>query len=266
MRKWLSRRELAYTITSSLLLAFFIISLGQMDDLFMVVMHPGFASDLFFVSLLHFIVISYIVIIHNWLERSYPIRSRTSVRMVHQAWWGWIIPSLISFGLGYAYLRIAFGYVVSETSFYFYEYPISVVILAAINMVLIIITALRKPNPADPRTEKKRALVLNQGDSKVPVPIEEIACILKEGDFNLVYTFDLRQFVISESLDLTYDQLDAALFFRANRQSIINYKVCGPFRVNRAGKLDLSLSVPVGKEISISQKRAQDFKRWIKSH
>lgn len=246
-----------------MLLGFFIISLGQ-DNVWGLFTIPAFYTDLTFVSVIHAIVIGYMVMAHNQLDARYTLATQFSKRIGRQLVWGVLLPACLSLALGYGYLEGILHYEITETSFFQYEFPISVVIIVAINLVLIVNSLLGSPRHTA-AVEKKRVFVLNQGDKKVPVAAEEIACILKEGAFAVVYTFDARQFAISDSLDVTFEQLNPEHFFRANRQCIVHYKVCGPFKVHRSGKLDVTLTILGEKEISISQKRAQDFKTWLKN-
>ncbi|MFZ5973763.1 MAG: LytTR family transcriptional regulator DNA-binding domain-containing protein [Bacteroidota bacterium] len=265
--KWWLGKDSWYVAAASVLLGFFIISLGQ-TDIPALFLDARFYPDLFFVSLIHFVVIYYLVVAHRWVETKYPLRSHGTKSMGLHLLTGVLLPALLSLALAYAYLEGVLHYRIEETSFFYYEYPVSVVIIVAINLVLTILTLLSqtaKPAAAPPGPEKKKTLILSQGDLKVPVQLSEVACILKEGDFAVVFAFDGRQFIISESLDETFTALDTELFFRANRQGIVNRNACGPFQVNRSGKIDLQLRFPEGRVLSISQKRAPDFKTWLKA-
>jgi DNA-binding LytR/AlgR family response regulator len=57
--------------------------------------------------------------------------------------------------------------------------------------------------------------------------------------------------------------LDESIFFRANRQFIINIKACHYFTNEENGKLALQLIPTHKEEVVISQKRASAFKEWL---
>jgi DNA-binding LytR/AlgR family response regulator len=93
--------------------------------------------------------------------------------------------------------------------------------------------------------------------------ISDIAGISKEGDHTVINTFDQQQYVSSVTLEELMAILPPSTFFRANRQWIINRVICGAFTTGRSGKVELALEDPVNRSISVSQKRAQEFKAWL---
>ncbi len=266
--RWWLGKDSWYVAAASVLLGFFIISLGQ-TDIPALFLDARFYPDLFFVSSMHFVIIYYLVVAHRQAEAIFPLRTHTAKSLGLHLVTGVLVPALLTLALAFIYLEGVLQYQIEETTFFTYEYPVSIVVIVAINLVLTVLTLLSQPADSEttidnPAEGIRKTMILNQGDLKVPVQLTEVACIIKEGEFAIVFTFDGRQFIISESLDETFAVLDPSLFFRANRQSIVNRHACGPFQVNRSGKIDLQLLYPDGRTLSISQKRAPDFKSWLK--
>jgi two-component system LytT family response regulator len=58
------------------------------------------------------------------------------------------------------------------------------------------------------------------------------------------------------------EQLDPALFFRANRQYIVAHRAIKEISVWPIGKLALTLAVPTPDRIIISKARVPEFKTW----
>lgn len=111
--------------------------------------------------------------------------------------------------------------------------------------------------------KKIKTLVAVSGNKNIPITIEQIAYVMKEGNFTKLFTFQSETYLLNHALDELMKLLDDALFFRANRQCIINIKACQYFTNEENGKLALWLSPETEDEIIISQKRAAQFKDWL---
>jgi hypothetical protein len=58
--------------------------------------------------------------------------------------------------------------------------------------------------------------------------------------------------------------VDEQLFFRANRQTIINFNACSYFSYLEHGKLQVALQPGTDEPVIISQKRSPLFKEWVR--
>ena len=86
-------------------------------------------------------------------------------------------------------------------------------------------------------TAKIKILVAVSGSKNIPIPVETIAYFYKDGNYTTLKTFQSETYLLNHSLDELMKLLEETLFFRANRQFIINLKAC--------------------------QKRAPAFKEWL---
>jgi len=111
-------------------------------------------------------------------------------------------------------------------------------------------------------TGKIRILVAVSGNKNIPIPVETIACIYKDDNYTTLKTFQSKTYLLNHSLDELARLLDESLFFRANRQFIINLKACHFFTNEENGKLAVHLSVHE-EEVIISQKKSTAFKEWL---
>lgn len=111
--------------------------------------------------------------------------------------------------------------------------------------------------------QKLKTLVAVSGNKNVPIPTLQIAYIIKEGNFTKLITFQSNFYLLTHTLDELMNFLDDALFFRANRQVIINMNACHYFTNEENGKLALYLTPEWEEEVIISQKRASLFKDWL---
>ena len=99
-------------------------------------------------------------------------------------------------------------------------------------------------------------------DKLVPIEISQIACLYIEDKLTRAILLSGQQHTIDKPLDLIMEQLDPALFFRANRQYIVAHRAIKEISVWPIGKLALTLAVPTPDRIIISKARVPDFKTW----
>lgn len=110
---------------------------------------------------------------------------------------------------------------------------------------------------------KIKILVAVSGNKNIPIPVESIAYFYKDGNYTTLKTFQSETYLLNHSLDELVKLLEETLFFRVNRQFIINLKACHYFTNEENGKLAVHLLPAYGDEVYISQKRATAFKEWL---
>lgn len=111
--------------------------------------------------------------------------------------------------------------------------------------------------------EKIKILVAVSGNKNIPIPVQELAYIYKHDNFTVLKTFSSETYMLNHSLDELVKLLDNGLFFRANRQFIINVKACHYFTNEENGKLAVHLFPAFDDEVIISQKRTPLFREWL---
>lgn len=112
-------------------------------------------------------------------------------------------------------------------------------------------------------TTKIKILVAVSGNKNIPIPVETIAYFYKDGNYTSLKTFQSETYLLNHSLDELMKLLEETLFFRANRQFIINLKACHYFTNEDNGKLEVHLIPTHDAEVIISQKRSSAFKEWL---
>lgn len=110
---------------------------------------------------------------------------------------------------------------------------------------------------------KIKILVAVSGNKNIPIPVETIAYFYKDGNYTTLKTFQSETYLLNHSLDELMKLLEETLFFRANRQFIINLKACHYFTNEDNGKLELHLIPTNDADVIISQKRTPAFKEWL---
>lgn len=84
-----------------------------------------------------------------------------------------------------------------------------------------------------------------------------------ENKITFAVTPDGREHVISLSLNKLEEELDPELFFRVNRQIIINIDSIDKAIPYFKGKIKLIIRPKYSKEIIISEHKSQLFRQWL---
>ena len=114
--------------------------------------------------------------------------------------------------------------------------------------------------------KKRTRLVVKKGVENIPFPLEDIALFYTEN--KIVYVIDRHgmKYIAESNLSELEQQLDDSVFFRANRQYVINLNHVKSFRTYEKVKLKIDMK-PEGLNdryhIIISQDTAPAFREWI---
>lgn len=116
--------------------------------------------------------------------------------------------------------------------------------------------------PKESKLYKDR-FTAHSGKSFVVINSKNIACFQKD---TLIYitTTDKQQFITDfQTMEEIEDVVNPEIFFRANRQFIINANAVDSFRTDSYSKLVVKLKAPTNADIIISREKAQAFKNWL---
>jgi len=116
--------------------------------------------------------------------------------------------------------------------------------------------------PIDNKIYKER-FTAHSGKSFLAIDQSKIACFQKDA---LIYinTIDKEQFITDfQTMEEIEELVDPKIFFRANRQFIINVNSVESYRTDSYSKLIVKLKAPLITTIDISREKAQAFKSWL---
>jgi DNA-binding LytR/AlgR family response regulator len=95
--------------------------------------------------------------------------------------------------------------------------------------------------------------------------LEDIILFYTENKVVFVIDRFSKKYILDKTLCELEEELDSQLFFRANRQYIINLNYVKGFKPFEKVKLLIDLNVPeISHSIIISQETAQTFRKWIR--
>jgi len=126
----------------------------------------------------------------------------------------------------------------------------------------------RQHTPAPPTKNEtpgiyKEKFIVNFRNSWIPVNTSRVACFLRD-NLNYLVTLDAEKYSIDfGSLDEIEAHLDPKLFFRANRQFIININAIQRVTPHENQKLTVSLKALPKMDIDISKEKAPAFRKWL---
>lgn len=109
----------------------------------------------------------------------------------------------------------------------------------------------------------KERFIINANNKWTPVDTKDIAIFFKE-NLNYIYTLSGDKFIYDfTALEEIEEVLDPKLFFRANRQTLLNINAIQSIKPYGNQKLMIHLKSPLKLEIDISREKAPLFKKWM---
>jgi two-component system LytT family response regulator len=111
----------------------------------------------------------------------------------------------------------------------------------------------------------KNTFLVSQRDQLIPLKTNDIAYFLIDLGSVKAVSNDNQTYTVDGKLEDIEESLDPTLFYRANRQCIVNREAIVNLKYYFNGKLIVSVS-PVSKErIIVSKAKASEFKNWMNS-
>ncbi len=111
---------------------------------------------------------------------------------------------------------------------------------------------------------KKKRLVVKKGMENISLRLEDVVLFYTEN--KIVYVIDRlgKKYLTDKNLSELDQTLDENVFFRANRQYIININFIKGFKSYEKVKLQVDLTLPeLNHNIIVSQETAPQFREWM---
>lgn len=109
----------------------------------------------------------------------------------------------------------------------------------------------------------KSTLLVHQKDKIIPVSVNDIAIIYLDGTMVGIWTMAGQKYYYFNSLDEIEKSMDPNVFYRANRQFIINRVSIDTVEKFYARKLVVKLKIGLSEQIVISKAKSSHFLRWL---
>lgn len=111
----------------------------------------------------------------------------------------------------------------------------------------------------------RKTVVATFGKSQVPLNVSSIAFFYKAGDMVRTRTFDGKDYTMDEPLDSLEEQLSGGDFFRINRQHLAHRRSIIAMQPDASGKITLSMVPKPDGDVTVSKKKAKEFKQWMEN-
>jgi two-component system, LytTR family, response regulator LytT len=112
-------------------------------------------------------------------------------------------------------------------------------------------------------TTYRDRILVKQGQKMISLPIQEIAYFFSQHKFSYVRTVQNQKFIIDYTLDDLEKTLSPRLFFRVNRQYILNSASVMAIHSWFNQKLKVEVVPATDEHIVISREKANAFKAWM---
>jgi len=109
----------------------------------------------------------------------------------------------------------------------------------------------------------RERFLVRKGSEFVSVRTADAAYFFSEHKLVFLVTRDGKRHLLDKTLADIESELEQARFFRANRNFLVSIDAvarCSPYG---KGRLLVQLQPPSGAEVTVSQERAAEFKRWL---
>ncbi|WP_276133525.1 LytR/AlgR family response regulator transcription factor [Polluticoccus soli] len=113
------------------------------------------------------------------------------------------------------------------------------------------------------QAEYKKRFVIRFGEHIKTLNVEDIAYCYSENKATYARTFEGRTFPMDHNLDALEHMLDPQVFFRINRQYLINLKSIDEMKTYSKARVIVTLKPTVKEQPIVSSERAADFKQWL---
>jgi DNA-binding LytR/AlgR family response regulator len=111
---------------------------------------------------------------------------------------------------------------------------------------------------------KKNRLVVKRGMEYISLKLEDIVLFHTENKLVFVTDTNGKKYITEQPLSELEETLDNSLFFRANRQYIVNINFIRGFKTFERVKLQVDLSIPeLHHTVIISQENTPQFRKWM---
>ena len=109
----------------------------------------------------------------------------------------------------------------------------------------------------------KERLLIRFSSKLFSIKTKDIAYINSQNKIAYIYTFDGRRTPSDYKLQDLEEMLNPEIFFRANRQFLLNFEAISNIRIHNASRLKLTLTPEIDKQIIISTDKTKVFKKWM---
>lgn len=220
-----------------------------------------------------------------YLDRQYNWMEKPAQRLALQAGLGIFMPSLLSFFLTFAFMRLAYNQDIFQTSWLYNEFYTVILIIVLVNLVYFTwwLYLYRHEQSAAPLAQIQHpqsevfhpeerlietvasnpTIEVTKAGKTILLPYQLVAYAWLNDSYCYIKSWEGDNYVTTYTLDEVSRLLNGCPFFRVNRQVLISRKSCVAYQSIENGKIELDLNPGFKQPVVVSQKRAKDFRKWV---
>ncbi len=111
----------------------------------------------------------------------------------------------------------------------------------------------------------KNTILIRFRESFIPVPVERIAFFLLENEVVYAYRFDQQKHAVFKTLDEIESSLNPELFYRINRQALINRQAVQEIQPYFNRKVVIKTPVKMEEKLVVSRLKVTSFMQWLEA-
>jgi DNA-binding LytR/AlgR family response regulator len=114
--------------------------------------------------------------------------------------------------------------------------------------------------------EKKtfqKSIIAHVADKMIPIAIDKIMLFHLEHDAVRIYSSDNKRYTVYKRMDEIQSMLDEQLFFRINRQMIINRQAVKQIEPWFNRKVVIETTIPISEKAIVSRLKVTSFLNWL---
>jgi two-component system, LytTR family, response regulator LytT len=109
----------------------------------------------------------------------------------------------------------------------------------------------------------KTTILIRHKNSYVPILISNIALFFIETELLYAYTFDNKKYAVFKTISDIENDIDPALFFRINRQMLLNRSAIKEIQPYFHRKVIVKTHLKITEQVIVSRLKVTDFMNWI---
>ncbi len=116
---------------------------------------------------------------------------------------------------------------------------------------------------AQPEPRRTRVIV-RLGTEYFVLPVVQVMMFYTVNKIVFCITNTGKKYIVEGThLNLLMEELPTQLFFRANRQVIINIQYIQSFKPIGSGRIQINMQLDIFQPIQVSQENASEFRKWV---
>lgn len=112
----------------------------------------------------------------------------------------------------------------------------------------------------------KNSLLIHFQEKIIPIKTADIDFIHSESGIITIYTNNKQRYYTNHTLETLESMLNPSIFFKANRQFIINREAIANIEHYFTRRLVVKLNQPTPEPVIISKVKASEFLKWIENN